>query len=111
MTQVTCRIKDYIQPFERKLALQELSELSGAEPRRLSQNETSRSEFAVETAMSARELAGQLAYWEGVKSAQIFPCFGTLCPLPLMSLYRTVDVLGMGLMGFTNIAESSFLSS
>lgn len=69
MTQVTCRIKDYIQPFERKLALQELSELSGAEPRHLSQNETAKSEFTVETTMSARELAGQLAYWEDVKSA------------------------------------------
>lgn len=62
--QLVCRQKAYIQPFERKLALLELSSLSGATPASVEGSEV---EFRVSTSLSADTLAGRLAYWEVVR--------------------------------------------
>lgn len=64
MKQVRCRIKNYIQPFERVLALQELHSLAGAEPVLGSED----GEFTVQTSRQAGKIAERLAYWEAVAS-------------------------------------------
>lgn len=68
MTQINCRIKDYIQPFERTLALQELAALADNEPQHLNADVSTSVEFKVETSKTAPQLAAQLAYWEWVSS-------------------------------------------
>jgi DNA modification methylase len=68
VTQIRCRIKEYIQPFERILAVQELTKLAGNNPQHLSVDAATSVEFGVDTSTSAAQLAGQLAYWEGVTS-------------------------------------------
>jgi DNA modification methylase len=64
--QYTCRIKSYIQPFERKLALAELEALTGQipEPR---VDEGNALDYIVSTDLHATELAQKLAYWESVR--------------------------------------------
>lgn len=63
MTSVRCRIKDYIQPFERALALQELSAVAAATPHPAS-DDSRGTEFVVTTRTPLRALADRLAYWE-----------------------------------------------
>lgn len=67
MTAVRCRIKDYIQPFERSLALQELLAVAATKPIPVDDAETS-TEFIVSTSSSLATLAGRLAYWEVISS-------------------------------------------
>jgi site-specific DNA-methyltransferase (cytosine-N4-specific) len=66
-TVVSCRIKPYIQPFERELAIRELTQLAGGSflPRARSDYE-----FAIRTAVPPRVLAGRLAYWERVQAGR-----------------------------------------
>lgn len=64
MNQVRCRIKKYIQPFERVLALQELKSLTGSQPTQVAED----GEYLVETNRQANKLAERLAYWEAVES-------------------------------------------
>jgi len=64
MTQIRCKIKDYIQPFERILAVQELAIIADAEPIKNPNN----SEFTVVTNTRISSLAERLAYWETVTS-------------------------------------------
>lgn len=64
MTVIRCRIKDYIQPFERSLALQELSALAAATPQPLKNEANGSAEFVVQTTRPLRALADSLAYWE-----------------------------------------------
>lgn len=59
------RIKPYIQPFERILALRELQALTADTPRPLGQLEEA-AEFEVTSTLSANELANRLAYWEAI---------------------------------------------
>jgi len=68
MTTIHCRIKDYIQPFERSLALLELATLAGATPRALDGECASGTEFVVVTERPLSELAESLAYWELVSA-------------------------------------------
>src|SRR2546423_68831 len=63
---LTCRIKSYIQPFERKLALQELEILAGAPPRPIPTIVDQADRFEVSSQMSAKHLARELAFWEVV---------------------------------------------
>ncbi|MET0623650.1 MAG: hypothetical protein ABW250_11770 [Pyrinomonadaceae bacterium] len=60
-----CRIKPYIQPFERKLALAELASLTHSVPRPggLGADDV---EFEVRSELPADVLARKLAYWEYV---------------------------------------------
>lgn len=66
MVAVRCRIKDYIQPFERILALQELSQVAAATPSPI--GDVGGTEFSVTTKKSLRILAESLTYWEMVSN-------------------------------------------
>jgi DNA modification methylase len=67
MTAIRCRIKDYIQPFERSLALQELLAVAATKPKPVDKSEAG-TEFIVSTASPVAALASRLAYWEVVSS-------------------------------------------
>jgi DNA modification methylase len=67
MANVICRLKPYIQPFEKVLALKELAILSGSEPiacLNLASEETG--DYRVELCVEPETLTGRLAYWEAV---------------------------------------------
>lgn len=66
MSTLRCRIKDYIQPFERILALEELTSVAAAKPKPVGKNNSI--DFTVSTAQDAGDLASRLAYWESVTS-------------------------------------------
>lgn len=66
MTQVTCRIKEYIQPFEKTLALKELEAVSQSKP--LAVTPGSSLTYTVETSATVEQLADKLAYWELVEA-------------------------------------------
>ena len=66
---VTCRMKPYIKPFEKVLAIRELESLSEGK----AQTRTgvdSPLEFTVSSQIPAQILANNLAYWETVKDSQ-----------------------------------------
>lgn len=63
------RMKSYIQPFERRLALQELRAMAAAEPKYLGLLEETSTEFELMSPRSNVELANRLAYWETVETA------------------------------------------
>lgn len=64
MIEINCRIKDYIQPFERLLAIQELEILANNKPIQTKIT----TEYTVRTNKTAVHLAANLAYWERVSS-------------------------------------------
>ena len=66
MTGLTCRLKEYIQPFERQLALQELRALASGPVVPIDGNETTASTFRVVGPSDATALRGALAYWFSV---------------------------------------------
>jgi len=68
MRAIRCRIKDYIQPFERSLALQELSALAATEPRHVGNDAETSTEFTVSTSRPLKSLSTSLAYWEVIAS-------------------------------------------
>lgn len=68
-TTITCKIKPYIQPFERKLALAELCALTGGSPKPHNLHNGS-FEFKATSKLSARFLANRLAYWEHISTIQ-----------------------------------------
>ncbi len=67
MNTLRLRIKPYIQPFERALAMRELQALTAHPPRPLGLLEETSSEFEVFTSSSAVELANRLSYWEAIE--------------------------------------------
>lgn len=71
MTLVRLRMKPYIQPFERRLALQELRVIANAEPKSLGLLEETSTEFELVSMRSGNDLASRLAYWESVHTADI----------------------------------------
>ena len=66
MPTVRCRIKDYIQPFERRLALQELRALCSGPLSPIDGSEDTASVFSVVANGSADALREGLAYWRSV---------------------------------------------
>jgi DNA modification methylase len=64
MNNYFCKIKDYIQPFERKLAIQELNAICGTDL----VEDVNQSHFEVETTIKMKKLVDRLAYWETVSS-------------------------------------------
>lgn len=62
-------MKSYIQPFERRLALEELRVIATSEPRHLGLFPETSTEFELESQLSGVELAKRLAYWESVHSS------------------------------------------
>lgn len=63
---LTCRIKGYIQPFERQLALQELRTLSSSDVIPVDGDETTASLFSVPDTANLGTLRNALAYWQEV---------------------------------------------
>lgn len=63
---VTCRIKSYIQPFERKLGLRELETLAGRAPKPIMDLGDQPECFRVTSRLAPRDLARELAFWEAV---------------------------------------------
>ena len=69
-----CRIKPYIQPFERKLALNELRIIAGSEPKPLLSSSIEETlEFEVVSGVPADVLVDRLAYWEYIYGDQSQP--------------------------------------
>ncbi len=68
MNIIRCRLKDYIQPFERSLAIQELEAVAATKPQRSTDKDDAYVEFIVSTTKSITSMAGSLAYWEVVSS-------------------------------------------
>jgi DNA modification methylase len=66
MTIIKCKIKEYIQPFERCLALSELKALSGDTPVPIDGTDETAVSFRVTTNRRRSDLRSQLAYWETV---------------------------------------------
>lgn len=65
MHSLVCKIKTYIQPFERVLALKELQALSFCEPKPVERSEESVA-FKIKTDVSLELLRDNLTYWESV---------------------------------------------
>lgn len=66
MPQLTCRMKEYIQPFERQLALQELRALAKGPVVPVNGDDTTASVFAVPAGGNASALRDTLAYWHSI---------------------------------------------
>ncbi len=69
MNLVRLRMKPYIQPFERRLALEELRTVAAAEPKPLGLLHETSVDFELMSPLSIFDLANRLAYWEKVESA------------------------------------------
>lgn len=66
MNNITCRIKPYIRPFERQLALRELSALARGPVVPLDGDDDTARMFAVGRGSDALGLREALAYWQSV---------------------------------------------
>ena len=66
MDGLRCRIKEYIQPFERRLALEELRALAGGPVVPVDGDDATASTFAVARTNDAGALRGALAYWHSI---------------------------------------------
>lgn len=67
MAVIKCKIKPYIQPFEKTLALRELANLSGSTPE-LAENENGGEYYLVKTSVGDDYLTSRLSYWESVQN-------------------------------------------
>jgi site-specific DNA-methyltransferase (cytosine-N4-specific) len=65
---VTCYLKSYIQPFERKLAIAELRTLARSELRPVAGHIDSSVVFETDSELAPEDLASRLAYWEVVQA-------------------------------------------
>jgi len=68
--QLICRMKGYIQPFERALALAELGALSNSDPIPVKQQAGEPILFSISSGVKAATLARNLAYWEAIEADQ-----------------------------------------
>lgn len=69
--ELICRMKPYIQPFEKRLALLELGTLAGSKPRPANGAAEAATEYTVLSRLPGPALAKRLAYWERVGSATL----------------------------------------
>jgi len=65
---LVCRIKPYIQPFERKLALREIQQLTGTQALQHADDENC---FTINSDIDPDILLERLAYWESVKDGDL----------------------------------------
>lgn len=65
---IICRMKPYIQPFERTLALAELSALAHTDPVPVGQQTKEPVSFSLPTLVEPAALARHLAYWEVIEA-------------------------------------------
>ncbi len=70
MDGLTCRIKEYIKPFERRLAIEELRAMVGGPVIPLDGTDATAVTFAVPASSDAHALRGALAYWSSVGSRE-----------------------------------------
>ena len=66
MRTLTCRMKEYIQPFERRLALQELRALTGGPVIPVDGDDETALTFSVRKSSNVKALREALAYWSSV---------------------------------------------
>ena len=66
MDGVTCRMKEYIKPFERRLAMEELRALAGGPVVPLDGTDATALSFAVPASSDVHALRGALTYWSTV---------------------------------------------
>ena len=66
MEVLTCQIKEYIQPFERSLALQELHVLANGPIVPVDGDEATASIFSISRTSDVDSLRTSLAYWQSV---------------------------------------------
>ena len=66
MNELICRIKQHIQPFERRLALQEIEAIAGADVRPVDGDFETASVFQVTSEAEASTLSKSLAYWHSI---------------------------------------------
>lgn len=66
MNNLTCRIKPYIRPFERQLAIRELGALASSPVVPLDGNDDTARTFAIGHVSDAPRLRDALAYWQSV---------------------------------------------
>lgn len=71
-TAFIAKLKPYIQPFERRLAIDELTVLAKATPRAIDGDAETAVDFRIDTSVDARLLASRLAYWETVIARTAF---------------------------------------
>lgn len=70
--ELVCRVKPYIQPFERRLALEEMTRLTGFVPFPLHGDVNTATEFVVKAnSAQVTNIARRLAYWESVSPAVV----------------------------------------
>ncbi len=67
-----CRLKPYIQPFEKNLALAELSKLSFSQPQPIKNTINSTTDYEVKTDVPVMRLVNQLSYWESISNGKAF---------------------------------------
>lgn len=67
MNTLFVRMKPYIQPFERILALRELEVIADAKPRALGLLDETSIDFEIKSTCTQNDLVKRLAYWEAVK--------------------------------------------
>jgi SAM-dependent methyltransferase len=68
---LTCRMKPYIQPFERTLALRELAVTAKAQPTPIESDARHEPlEFRIVTTVNPEKLLMDLAYWESVRNGR-----------------------------------------
>ena len=73
MQELICRMKCYIQPFERELAIRELTALSGCTPLPVENPSASACNYLVRTEQSIDHLASRLTYWESIRDFESNP--------------------------------------
>ncbi len=71
MPTLTCKMKSYIQPFERKLALKEIQVICNGKPE-LIEDEAGELYFQVTGDLRAERVAKKLAYWESIKTDKTY---------------------------------------
>ena len=68
MNSIDCGLKNYIQPFERDLALAELASLAKVSPRLASEHTMT---VSVTTEAEAKDLAAHLSYFESIRQGEV----------------------------------------
>lgn len=66
MDDIRCQLKEYIQPFERKLAVEEFRALTGSELIPLDGDRTTACTFTARSSLNTSELRSRLAYWRSI---------------------------------------------
>ena len=69
---LVCRMKPYIQPFERTLALAELSALAHSDPVSVDQHTSNPVLFSIPPVVKPAALARHLAYWETIEADKLY---------------------------------------